>query len=86
MDKYFAVIRLKRSAAPRLVCARPEGVMAALRGVDRVEVDASTDSICVTFDRTTITLGDLVRSLEDGGWGVSGVSQGRDTAAAAATA
>ena len=86
MDRYLAVIRLKRPVARSMLCARLKGEIGAMRGVDRVETDPSTDAVCVTFDRTRVTLADLVRCLEDGGMSVAGVSQGRETTAAAATA
>jgi hypothetical protein len=77
MNSYVAVIRLRRGGVRSALAPRVDGLLCGMRGVLGVEVDASCPAVSVVFDRAAVSLGDLVRALEDGDVGVSGVAQSR---------
>ncbi len=81
MDDYTAALRIARTDdSPALFAA---GAIGTLRGVNTASVDRVSGQVLVRFDRSLITIGDLVRWVEDQGLRVLSVAQERETAVAA---
>jgi hypothetical protein len=84
MDDYTAALRILRTDdSPALFAA---GSIATLQGVRHATVDKVSGQVLVHFDRSRITIGDLVRWIEDQGLRVLSVAQQREAAVQAATA
>ena len=81
MDDYTAALRIMRADdSPALFAA---GAIGTLQGVKHATVDRVSGQVLVRFDRAHITIGDLVRWIEDQGLRVMSVAQEREAAAAA---
>lgn len=76
MDEYTAALHIERPSdqAPPLFAA---GSVLRLRGVYRAVIEPATGQMVVSFDRTLVTIGDLVRWIEDQGLAVGSVAQQR---------
>jgi hypothetical protein len=84
MDDYTAALRIARTDhSPALFAA---GAIGTLRGVSDATVDRVSGQVLIRYDRTSITIGDLVRWIEDQGLRVLSVSQHSHIDAQAATA
>lgn len=84
MDDYTAALRITRTDdSPALFAA---GSIGTLPGVRHATVDKLTGQIIIRYDRALITIGDLVRWIEDQGLQVISVAQQREAAATAQTA
>lgn len=78
MDDYTAALRVLRTDdSPAWFAA---GSIESLRGVKYATVDRVDGQVLVRFDRGHITVGDLVRWIEDQGMRVLSVSQQRAAA------
>lgn len=76
MDEYTAALQIERpsSEAPQVFAA---GSVLRIRGVHRAVIEPATGEMVVNFDRTQVTIGDLVRWIEDQGLAVGSVAQQR---------
>lgn len=84
MDDYTAALRIMRTDdSPALFAA---GAIGTLQGVQHATVDKLSGQVLVRYDRARITIGDLVRWIEDQGLQVTSVAQERVSEAQAATA
>jgi len=84
MDDYTAALRIMRTDdSPALFAA---GSIGTLRGVTHATVDKLTGQVLIRYDRAHITIGDLVRWIEDQGLHVVSIAQEREAASAARTA
>ncbi|HYE01678.1 MAG TPA: hypothetical protein VD963_00445 [Phycisphaerales bacterium] len=77
MNQYVAVLRLAAGSARRSVVSSLCGLLEGLGGVECVDFDLGGHCLLVWFDRSRVTLADLVRTLEDHGVPVTGVAQSR---------
>jgi hypothetical protein len=77
MNDYTAALRISRTDdSPALFAA---GAIGNLTGVSHATVDKVSGQVLVRFDRSTITVGDLVRWIEDQGLRVLSVALERDS-------
>jgi hypothetical protein len=84
MDDYTAALRITRTDdSPALFAA---GSIGTLQGVRHATVDKLTGQVIIRYDRARITIGDLVRWIEDQGLQVVSVAQQCEAAATAQTA
>ena len=84
MDDYTAALRILRTDdSPALFAA---GAIGTLQGVRHATVDKVSGQVLVRYDRSVITIGDLVRWIEDQGLRVLSISQVREAAVRAQTA
>ncbi len=84
MDDYTAALRITRTDdSPALFAA---GSIGTLQGVRQATVDKLTGQVIIRYDRARITIGDLVRWIEDQGLQVVSVAQQCEAAATAQTA
>lgn len=87
MSRYIAVIKLARRSGQRAFAQRIDTLASCLRGVESVDFDRTTESVVVWFNRAVVSIGDIVRAIEDNGTRVRGVAQGpADSGRQAATA
>ncbi len=77
MNRYIAVIRLARRADTRASRDTVDALLGRLRGVESIDQDGPAASVLVWFNRALISLGDIVRTLEDHGVRVAAVAQSR---------
>ncbi len=78
MDGYMATLRIMRADdSPALFAA---GALGNLQGVKHATVDRVSGQVLVRFDRATVSIGDLVRWIEDQGLRVASVAQQREAA------
>lgn len=79
MDRYIAVIRLGENPSRNYLASAVSTALLGVAGVTRVDFDAAGRALWVSFNRTRVSLGDLVRSIEGQGLTVMGVAQSRDS-------
>ena len=84
MDDYTAALRISRTDdSPALFAA---GSIGTLQGVKDATVDKVSGQVLIRYDRARITIGDLVRWIEDQGLRVMSIAQEREAAAQANSA
>lgn len=85
MVEYTAALQIERPSeqSPPVFAA---GSVLRIRGVRCATVDPSSGAMTVRFDRALVTIGDLVRWIEDQGLTVGSVAQQRADAGASARA
>ncbi|MBX3403216.1 MAG: hypothetical protein KF699_07375 [Phycisphaeraceae bacterium] len=85
MVEYAVAMQIERCSAesPPVFAA---GSVLRIRGVRCATVDPASGAMTVRFDRALVTIGDLVRWIEDQGLAVGSVAQERIESGAAARA
>ncbi len=84
MGDYTAALRITRTDdSPALFAA---GSIGTLQGVRSATIDQVSGQLLVRYDRSRITIGDLVRWIEDQGLQVMSVAQQHEAATTARTA
>lgn len=85
MSEYTASLSIERPSdqAPQVFAA---GSVLRIRGVRCATVDPASGAMTVRFDRALVTIGDLVRWIEDQGLAVRSVAQQRTEASSGARA
>jgi len=84
MGDYTAALRIMRTDdSPALFAA---GSLGNLQGVRSATIDQVSGQVLVRYDRSRITIGDLVRWIEDQGMQVISVAQQSEAASVARSA
>ncbi len=84
MDGYTAALRISRhDDTPAHFAA---SAIETVQGVLETNVDRVSGQVLVRFDRARVTIGDLVRWIEDQGLRVMSVAQSRDVGGQAQSA
>ncbi len=74
---YVAFIRLKDDRSPMGISRAVKALGEVLGGAGSVDLQPTEPGVLVWFDRRRVSLGDLVRTIEDAGVGVASVAQHR---------
>jgi hypothetical protein len=85
MSQYVAVLRLSHRHQGKSPLVRLCAALSRLPGVGSVQPDwgvggggsGGGEALVVMFDRARVSLGEIVRAIEDEGTSVSGVAQSR---------
>jgi copper chaperone CopZ len=77
MSEYIAVIRFERAPGMHTLAGTIETLLSGIAGVARVTCDATSSAALVWYDRTAVSLAELVREMEMSGVRVTGIAQSK---------